>query len=124
MDYQERQPVPRPQMERNSFLIASFSCAILAFFTECSLPVSMVFSALAILFAILSKKAKLKMNPLAMISVGIAVISLFISIIMTAMSLFSIIMVPEQREVFNQACEQLYGTTFDDELNQIQQFFQ
>lgn len=124
MDYQEGQRPLRPQKAQNSFLVASFSCAILAFFTECSLPVSMIFSALAVLFAILSKKTNLNMNPIAMTSVGIAVISLFISITMTAVSLLSVIMVPAQREAFNQTCEQLYGTTFDDELNQIQQFFQ
>lgn len=125
MDFNpEGQQIPSYKTGGSSFLIASVLCAALAFFCECSLPISMIFTALAIVFAILSKGKERAMQPIAKISVGIAVISLLLSISLTAFSFWNILTDPVQREAFNQTCQELYGVTFDETLNELEQLFQ
>lgn len=125
MDYNKgpAQLPPRPRLNTNGFLAASFVCTMLAFITECSLPVCMVFASLTVLFAILSKGKQLKMHSFAKMSIGISIFSLALSFIVTFLSFYRILTDPAEREDFNQIYEQMYGITFDEALDEIEQLF-
>lgn len=125
MDYNpgSAQLPPRPRKNTNGFLAASAACTMLAFITECSLPVCMVFASLTVLFAVLSKGKQLKMHSFAKMSIGISIFSLALSFTVTFLSFYRILTDPVERESFNQVYEQMYGITFDDALNEIQQLF-
>lgn len=125
MDYNPgpAQMPPRPKISANSFLVASVICTMLAFITECSLPICMVFACLTILFAVLSKGKQLKMHSFAKMSIGISIFSLILSFSVTFLSFYSVLTDPEKREYFNQIYEEMYGITFDEALDEIQQLF-
>lgn len=113
----------RPRMSTNSFLLTSVICTMLAFITECSLPICMIFASLAILFAVLSKGKQLKMHSFAKMSIGISVFSLVLSFTVTVSAFYNVLADPVKREEFNQIYEEMYGITFDEALNQLQQSF-
>lgn len=125
MDYNPGpvQMPPRPKINANSFLMASFICTMLAFITECSLPICMVFASLAVLFAVLSKGKQLKMHSFAKMSIGISVFSLVLSFTVTFSAFYSVLTDPAKRESFNQIYEEMYGITFDEALDEIQQLY-
>ena len=126
MDYNNPNPAqmpPRPKMNANSFLLVSAVCTMLAFITECSLPICMVFVSLAILFAVLSKGKQLKMHSFAKLSIGISIFSLVFSLSVTFLSFYSVLTDPAKREAFNQIYEEMYGVTFDEALDEIQQLY-
>lgn len=119
MDIYPQQPRPRMGYTTLRFLSACIVCAVFAFFTQCVLPLSLMFSSLAILFAVLSKGKSLKLHSFAVTGVSLAVISMIFSVSITAYSIFMIWTDPMQREAFNQSYEQLYGITFDQALDEF-----
>ncbi len=114
---------PRPKMSANIFLMASVICTMLAFITECSLPICMVFASLSVLFAVLSKGKQLKMHSFAKTCIGISIFSLVLSFTLTVSAFYNVLADPVKREEFNQIYEEMYGITFDEVLNQFQQSF-
>lgn len=125
MDYNPgpAQMPPRSKISANVFLVASVICTMLAFITECSLPICMVFASLTILFAVLSKGKQLKMHSFAKMSIGISIFSIALSFTVTFLSFYKILADPVERENFNQIYEEMYGITFDEALDEIQQLF-
>ena len=125
MDYNPgpAQMPPRSKISANGFLVASVICTMLAFITECSLPICMVFVSLTILFAVLSKGKQLKMHSFAKMSIGISIFSIALSFTVTFLSFYKILTDPVERENFNQIYEEMYGITFDEALDEIQQLF-
>lgn len=125
MDYNPgpAQMPPRSKISANGFLVASVICTMLAFITECSLPICMVFASLTILFAVLSKGKQLKMHSFAKMSIGISIFSIALSFTVTFLSFYKILTDPVERENFNQIYEEMYGITFDEALDEIQQLF-
>ena len=125
MDYNPgpAQMPPRSKISANVFLVASVICTMLAFITECSLPICMVFASLTILFAVLSKVNELKMHSFAKMCIGISIFSIALSFTVTFLSFYKILTDPVERENFNQIYEEMYGITFDEALDEIQQLF-
>lgn len=125
MDYNPgpAQMPPRPGMSANSFLMASIICTMLAFITECSLPICMVFASLTILFAVLSKGKQLKMHSFAKMSIGISIFSLALSFTVTVLAFYNVLTDPAKRENLNQIYEEMYGITFDEALDEIQHLY-
>lgn len=125
MDYNPgpAQMPPRSKISANGFLVASVICTMLAFITECSFPICMVFASLTILFAVLSKGKQLKMHSFAKMSIGISIFSIALSFTVTFLSFYKILTDPVERENFNQIYEEMYGITFDEALDEIQQLF-
>ena len=125
MDYNPgpTQMPPRSKISANGFLVASVICTMLAFITECSFPICMVFASLTILFAVLSKGKQLKMHSFAKMSIGISIFSIALIFTVTFLSFYKILTDPVERENFNQIYEEMYGITFDEALDEIQQLF-
>lgn len=126
MDFNTGQPqtFTPAQLSRNSFLMASLICAVLSLMTSCFILGTMFFGALAILFAVLSKGKEMKMNLVGKSCVFIAVCSLAFSLLLTAVSVYGVMSDPKARQEFYDQYEQMTGTSFEDDLNQIMQLYQ
>lgn len=119
MDIYPQQPRPRMGYTTLRFLSACIICAVFAFITQCMMPLSLMFSSLAILFAVLSKGSSLKLHSFAVTGISLAVISIVFSVSITAYSIFMVWTDPMQREAFNRSYEQMYGITFDQALDEF-----
>lgn len=126
MDFNNGQPqtFTPAQLSRNSFLMASLICAVLSLMSSCFILGTMLFGALAILFAVLSKGKETKMNLMGKSCVFIAVCSLAFSLLLTAVSVYGIMSDPSARQEFYDQYEQMTGTSFEDDLNQLMQLYQ
>lgn len=126
MDFNTGQPqtFTPAQLSRNSFLMASLICAILSLMSSCFILGTMFFSALAILFAVLSKGKELKMHIMGKSCVFVAACSLAFSLLLTTISVYSVMSDPQTRQEFYDQYEQMTGTSFEDDLNQITQLYQ
>lgn len=125
MDFNTGQPqtFTPAQLSRNSFLMASLICAILSLMSSCFILGSMFFGALAILFAVLSKGKEMKINMIGKSCIFVAVCSLAFSMLLTAVSVYSVMSDPKARQEFYDQYEQMTGTSFEDALNQITQLY-
>ncbi len=126
MDFNTGQPqtFTPAQLSRNSFLMASLICAVLSLMSICFIMGPMLFSAMAILFAVLSKGKELKMHIIGKSCVFIAVCSLAFSLLLTTVSVYSVMSDPKSRQEFYDQYEQMTGSSFEDDLNQIMQSYQ
>jgi predicted membrane protein len=110
----QSQVFTKEQISSNGFLIASVICSILSLMSCCIIFGSMIFAAMAIVFAILSKGKELKMHWMGKLSIFIAIASLVLSTILTAVSIYSVMSDPEMRQEFYQQYEQMTGISFED----------
>lgn len=125
MDFNSERPqtFTSSQMSRNSFLMASLICSVLSLMSSCFIIGSMFFAAMAIVFAVLSKGKELKMHIIGKSSVFIAVASLVFSLFLTTISVYSVMSDPVTRQEFYQQYEDMTGTSFEEDLNQLKQLY-
>ena len=85
-----------------------------------------ILAPVSIMLAILSKGSQEKMTPTARRAVRFALTGLVVNTIMTgytAVSAIRMIRDPERRELLNETTYNLYGYTFDDLMEQIEQTY-
>ncbi len=85
-----------------------------------------ILAPVSIMLAILSKGSQEKMTPIARRAVRFALTGLVVNTIMTgytAVSAIRMIRDPERRELLNETTYNLYGYTFDDLMEQIEQTY-
>ncbi|MBD5545086.1 MAG: DUF4190 domain-containing protein [Lachnospiraceae bacterium] len=117
MDNQYMNYQPKPQ---NKFVTASLIFGLLAFITSMFLITPFIFGALSILFAILSRNGNEKMSGSAIAGISASVVSMLAAVFMVSMVYYLIFNVPEYREMMNQQYEQMYGESFDEMLEDVQ----
>lgn len=102
----------------NAFMILSLSFGIISI-TSCSVIfISMIACGLSILFAILSRGNDRKLSGICKAGVVTSVFGLVCSVIVTAGACYLMLHDTEYRKQMNEACEQIYGVTFDEMLKQ------
>ena len=103
----------------NAFMILSLCMGILCI-TSCSVIfISMITGGLSILFAILSRGSDKKMQILPKIGIVSSVLGLICSVCVTVSVCYLMIHDSTYREQVNEACEQVYGMSFDDMLKEM-----
>ena len=103
----------------NAFMILSLCMGILCI-TSCSVIfIAMIAGGLGILFAILSKGNDPKMQILPKIGIATSVFGLVSSIAVTASVCYLLLFDNTYRKQVNEACEQVYGISFDEMLDEM-----
>lgn len=124
-DLQSNKPLPEQYPHygykpprSNSFMLLSLSFGILSI-TCCSVIfISMIACGLSILFALLSRGNDQKLNGLCKAGIATSVFGLICSVGVTASACYMMFYDTEYRQQLNEACEQIYGITFDDMLEE------
>ncbi|MCM1159826.1 MAG: hypothetical protein NC412_01260 [Roseburia sp.] len=117
MDNQYMNYQPKPP---NKFVTASLILGLLAFVTSMFLITPFIFGALSIIFAILSKNSKEKMSGSAIAGIWASIASMLGVVFMVGCVYYFMFNVPEFRELMNQQYEQMYGQSFDEMLEDMQ----
>ena len=108
----------------NSMTVLALILAIIAALTILTGIFPIFFGSLAILFAILAKGSNLKMDNSGKISTAIATLSIVLGLVITGVTMYEITYDPEMKNVFNATFEQMYGVSFDEYMEQMQQFYE
>ncbi|MBQ0027781.1 MAG: hypothetical protein KBS96_04185 [Lachnospiraceae bacterium] len=111
---QQRYPVVKP----NSFSTAAQICGIIAIISVFTMTIypAMILGSLAIIFAILSKGSERKYSDRAKTGITAGIIALGMDIALVAATFMLIFSNGEFKKQLNDACEQMYGQTFDEML--------
>lgn len=117
MDNQYTNYQPSPQ---NKFVTASLILGLLAFITSMFIITPFIFGALSIIFAILSRRGNEKLSGSAIAGISASLVSMAGIVFMIGMVYYLIFNVPEYRELINQQYEQMYGESFDEMLEDMQ----
>lgn len=117
MDNQYMNYQPKPQ---NKFVTASLILGLLAFITSMFFITPFIFGALSIIFAILSRNGNEKMSGSAIVGISASIVSMLGVVFMVGMVYYLMFNVPEYREMMNQQYEQMYGQSFDEMLEDMQ----
>ena len=112
----------RPVM--NSMAVIALVFAIVAALTILTGVFPVFFGSLSILFAILSKGSRLKMDKSGKISTAIAAMSIVLGLVITGVTVYEMKHDPEMKNMLNNAFEQTYGVTFDEYMEQMQKFYE
>jgi len=107
----------------NMFMLFAILCAILSWTCSCFAPVTIIFGALSIIFALLSKGKNLKTTPAAKITIISAVLGMIFSIVTTVYSIYNVFSNPEEYERFMDQYEMMTGQSFEEELNTIKELY-
>lgn len=108
----------------NSMTILALIFAIIAALTILTGIIPIFFGSLAILFAVLSKGSNLKMDSSGKISTAIATVSMILGITITGVTMYEMTYDPEMKSMMNDTFEQMYGVSFDEYMEQMQQFYE
>lgn len=103
----------------NAFMILSLCCGIFSISSCSILFVSMITCGLGILFASLSRGNDAKYSGLCKAGMITSIFGLICSICVTCFAFFMIFQSKEYREELNEACEQVYGMSFDDMMKEM-----
>lgn len=117
MDNQYINHQPNPQ---NKFVTASLILGLLAIVTSMFIITPFIFGALSIIFAILSRRGNEKMSGSAIAGISASLFGMAGIVFMIGVVYYLIFNVPEYRELINQQYEQMYGESFDEMLEDIQ----
>ena len=117
MDNQYMNYQPKPQ---NKLVTASLILGLLAFVTSMFLITPFIFGSLSIIFAILSRSGREKMSGSAIAGISASIVSMLGAVSMVGLVYYLTFNVPEYRELMNQQYEQMYGQSFDEMLEDIQ----
>lgn len=117
MDNQYMNYQPKPQ---NNLITASLILGLLAFVTSMFLITPFIFGSLSIIFAILSRSGREKMAGSAIAGISASIVSMLGAVSMVGLVYYLTFNVPEYRELMNQQYEQMYGQSFDEMLEDIQ----
>ena len=110
----------------NGFVTAAFTCGILAIVTTICMTVYLpfIFGGLSIIFGVLSKREpNVPMLTKAKTGIICGVGSLVLNLALIVFCVNMVMTNPEYRNQLNEACEEMYGYTFDEMLEDMQQEF-
>lgn len=115
---------PSPASRRQTgFLAASLICGILALCTFCTGIFPLVFGSLGIIFAVLSKRKGISMEPMGIIGISTSIIGMVIGLFLTVYSLYMVFSpnspMPELRNEMDIIMERMYGMDMDEYLDRI-----
>lgn len=105
---------------QDKFVTCSLIFGLLAFFTSMFIFTPFIFGALSILFAVFSKRSTEKMAGAAIAGISTSVFSMLSAVCMVGIVYYLIFNVPEYRELMNQQYEQIYGQSFDEMLESME----
>ena len=113
MDFQNEMYRPAPP---NKLAVASMITGIAAIPVTFVVPLylPLILGSISITLAFLSKGYNQKLHANALTGVITSLSSIFLNVVVVGISFYLVFCVPEYREMFNDACEQLYGETFDE----------
>jgi len=113
----------RPPAEPNQSLVnAAMILGILAIVTTFIMTVYLPFvlGGIAIMLAILSRRKDGKLHKQAKLGIGLAIIGMVLNTILVSTSLYTVFTNPKAKEEFNTVCEQMYGMSFDEMMEAIE----
>lgn len=120
--YANRRPYQAPQTEPgHSLFTAAFVLGILALvfcFTFTIYP-AYICGSIAIILALLSKGQKVRMHSKASTGIVCAVAALILNTCIVTYSMTTVFTNPDVYEEFNETCEEIYGISFDDMIDEI-----
>lgn len=108
----------------NGFVTAAFTCGILAIVTTICMTVYLpfIFGGLSIIFGVLSKREpNVPMLTKAKTGIICGVGGLVLNLALIVFCVNMVMTNPEYRNQLNEACEEMYGYTFDEMLEDMQQ---
>lgn len=111
---------PAPTQKRNNMAIASMVCGIVAL-VMCCMGLSLPLGALAILFAILSRRKGQTMNSMSIAGIVTGIIGLLLGIVIMLYSLFLMQDPYFQRGMYD-SFEEVYGEDFADMMGEMYGF--
>ncbi len=114
---------PQEMPQLNAFAVVSALFGVLAFFTLITIYLPSFFGSLAILFAILSKGNKARMHAAARSGIAASVAALIIAAALAAFALSTFLYDAQFRQEFNAIYENIYGESFDEQWNDILDFY-
>lgn len=120
--YYNRNVYQMPQTEPgNGLFTAAFILGIVALvfcFTFTVYP-AYIFGSIAIVLALLSKGKNAKMHSKASVGIICAIAALVLNTCIVTYSMTTIFTNPEVYEEFNDTCEEIYGMSFDEMIEEI-----
>lgn len=120
--YYNRNVYQMPQTEPgNGLFTAAFVLGIVALvfcFTFTVYP-AYIFGSIAIVLALLSKGKNAKMHSKASVGIICAIAALVLNTCIVTYSMTTIFTNPEVYEEFNDTCEEIYGMSFDEMIEEI-----
>lgn len=116
MDYQT------PQNRKNPFLAPCALMGILSLLSSCTIVFSLIFGSLGIIFGILAYRKGRPMETELKLGFITSALGLALTLIIFIGALvfsFQMMEDPQYREYLNQVSEEIYGTTFDEMLEEM-----
>lgn len=119
MNYQDR-PTGSPVkvLKLNIYSILAFGCGILAALSISTIFISISLGSLAVIFAVLSKGYDKKMNRVSLNGFWLGLAAIIFSIVIIFSNIYLYIYDDAYRGKFNDLYEELYGTSFDEYLQE------
>ena len=114
--YQMPQPEPGHSLFTAAFILGIV--ALVFCFTFTVYP-AYIFGSIAIVLALLSKGRNAKMHSKASVGVICAIAALVLNTCIVTYSVTTIFTNPEVYEEFNETCEEMYGMSFDEMIDEI-----
>ncbi len=111
-------PVKEPGSSMYSAAFALGIAALISCFTFTVYP-AFICGGIAIVFALLSKGRSPKMHNKATIGIVCGTIALVMNTLIVTYSTTMVLTNPELKEQLNETCEEIYGMSFDDMLEEI-----
>lgn len=108
------------QRQQNTFITMALVFGLLAFFSSMFVITPFIFGGLSIIFAILSKTSKQKMAASAIAGIAASIAGMACTVCMVGIVYYMLFNVPEYRELINKQYEQMYGQSFDEMLEDME----
>lgn len=119
MNYQNR-PTGSPVkvVKLNIFSILAFGSGILAALSISTIFISIALGSLAVIFAVISKGYDKRMNRVSLNGLWLGLAAIIFSIVIVFSNIYLYIYDDAYRGKFNELYEELYGTSFDEYLQE------
>jgi hypothetical protein len=98
----------------NAFMVLSLVMGALAMISCSFIFISLIAGGLSILFAILSKGNDRRMQTMPKAGILTGITGMVLSVVITGATVFLFMSDSSYRQQLNEACEQIYGVSFDD----------
>lgn len=126
--YQTNSPYHQQEAPKSAFSSVALVFAIGSLLTIMTVYLPLIFGSLAIIFAVLSKGARLKFNMTELLTIALSVFSIVIVIIAMVAAIYILIMNPQyvidSIEMMAPMLEQIYGVTADEIIQQFESMTQ
>ena len=108
----------------NSFMILSLCLGILSIATCSFCFFSLPAAGLSILFALLSRGSDKKLQVMPKAGIIISLLGILFSVVITVSAVYLVFTDPTYQAQLNSMCEQMYGQSFDDMMQEINPGYQ